>query len=118
MRSLRLSVHAEAQSDAGPGVLWLWPIRSANAVEPLRSETGVLVGAGDKASFHSIRTWRGREVDFFLSFCILRNDWKKSFENFNLIQEELDKGLSIDNCLQSSSRTTLRKCDLLTDLIQ
>jgi hypothetical protein len=36
-----------------------------------------------------------RVLEFFLSFWILRNDWKKSFENFDLIQEELDKGLLI-----------------------
>ncbi len=36
---------------------------------------------------------RERGSDLFLSFCILRNDWEKSFENFGLIQEELDKGL-------------------------
>jgi hypothetical protein len=66
----------------------------------------------------TLGTRRERELDLFLSFYISRNDWKKSFENFDLIQEELDKGLSINNCLQSSSRTRLRKCDLLTDLIQ
>ncbi len=38
---------------------------------------------------------RERELDLFLSFCILRDDWKKSFENFDLIREELDKGLLI-----------------------
>ena len=59
-----------------------------------------------------------RESDLSLSFCILRNDWEKSFENFGLIQEELDKGLLIASCLQSSSRTRLRKCNLLSDLIQ
>ncbi len=41
----------------------------------------------------TLRTRRERELDLFLSFCILRNDWKKSFENFDLIQEELDEGL-------------------------
>ncbi len=40
------------------------------------------------------------------------------FENFDLIQEELDKGLLIANYPQSSSRTRLKKCSLLTDLIQ
>jgi hypothetical protein len=43
----------------------------------------------------TLRTRRERELDLFLSFCILRNDWKKSFESFDLIQEELDKGLLI-----------------------
>jgi hypothetical protein len=56
---------------------------------------------------------------FFLSFCIVRNDWEKSFENFDLVQEELEKGLLIAKQLfRSSSRTRLKKCNLLTDLIQ
>jgi hypothetical protein len=66
----------------------------------------------------TLGTRREREVEFLLSFCILRNDWENSFENFDLIQEELDKGLLFANCFQSISRTRLRKCNLLTDLIR
>jgi hypothetical protein len=43
----------------------------------------------------TLRIRRERESDLSLSFCILRNDWEKSFENFGLIQEEFDKGLLI-----------------------
>ena len=68
--------------------------------------------------FSTLGTRRERVLRFFLLFCILRNNWEKSFQNFGLIQEELDKGILIANCLQSSSRTRLRKCNLLTDLIQ
>ena len=57
----------------------------------------------------TLGTRRERVLGLFLSFCILRNDWEKSFENFGLIQDELDKGLLIANCLQSSSRTRLRE---------
>jgi hypothetical protein len=43
----------------------------------------------------TLRSRREREVELFLLFCISRNDWEKSFVNFDLIQEELDKGLLI-----------------------
>ncbi len=67
----------------------------------------------------TLRTRRERESDLSLSFCILRNDWEKSFENFDLIEEELIRQRSFDcNCLQSSSRMRLRKFDLLAVLIQ
>ena len=66
----------------------------------------------------TLRTLREQVLRFFLSFCIMRNDWEKSLENLDLIQEELEKGLLIANSLRSSSRTRLRKCNLLTDLIQ
>ncbi len=66
----------------------------------------------------TLGTLRERVLRFFLSFCIVRNDWEKSFENFDLIQEEIEKRLLIANCLLSSSRTRLKKFNLLTDLIQ
>ena len=89
-------------------------LRDNESTAPSRSCSAVIAAVVSS----TLGTRRERELDLFLSFCILRNDWKKSFENFDLIQEELDKGLLFVNYRQASPRTRLRKCNLLPDLIQ
>jgi hypothetical protein len=59
----------------------LWGNDSATFSRPCSAVIAAVVSS-------TLGNLRELVLRFFLSFCIVRNDWEKSFENFDLIQKD------------------------------